>query len=374
MRRLAWCLLAMGCDGGTPFVAVDANVDTSVLDAAIDAAWVAPDAERGDAIVQNDAANDGATALDASASLEGTWRLVSFETSAAGASLHLTDTNRTVYVLGVGNVPGRCNGWLTLRSARASLASCLLFDDHVYPTPAAADFRTAFQVYGSTVPGTLEDSAFRLSGAATPYVYTRNADGTISYVDAFGNHSTWRRSQPPQALTAVLTMGQATLFDAQNSDAFAHARVALVWDRAGVAVTSTQDSSLNFFGAYARFPIAISALPSDARVQVGNLDVALAYLVVYDDINNNQRYESADVLRGLSPIAIAYRGAGVPNQTFANSQFQDLYEGFQFVHLHTDYAAAGAIGLAPLDHTLPISPDVLVNSEVDPSPIPNLLQ
>jgi hypothetical protein len=342
-------------------------------DATADASLDAPGAsDGGDAPVPSvDGGEAGVT------SLAGTWRLVRLETrTAENRPLTLTDSNTTVSSPG-GSYFARANGMLFLSDTRLSLTSAILVNDHLGVDQNATTDESV-SAYGIAVPGSLAQQSFSIPGAPS-ILFVRNADGTITQQPGTANDArmTWARVDGLVASGAVGGLGVAVrvspggVFEPGTA-----LRVTLAWDLPGSAgVTLTHDAPLTFLPhGYAAFEVAVNAPPAEALAEFGAVRAAVAHVLVYDDTDGNGQFDPAtDVLRGRSPIVIAFRSPGTPSSALRTSPLRDLLPGMQFAHLHSDYTVPGGLGLTPFDPTHPIAPDVPVQPGVLSAPLPDLL-
>ncbi len=305
--------------------------------------------------------------------LTGRWRLVEYEVSGV-TPLLVTDENSQVYVEGIGNINGRTNGLLMLTPNRSTFASALLFNDHIFPHLTAIDYATAMQAQGGSAPGVLDGLNFTVSGTPQPFTWTLNSDGTITQLDLIGAKVTWARAESLPTHTALLAQGQAALFQPLSSSPMLMPRVALAWDLPTGGYAFTNDSMLTFLSGYSLYPLMVGAPPNEALLDLDGVQVAIAYLIVYDDLNVDGVFDQNDALRGRSQIGVAYRSQQDDSDPFLSSRFRDLLPGLQYVHVHQDFTVGGELGVAPLDPTLPVSPDVLVHTEALTESLPDIVQ
>jgi hypothetical protein len=361
---LAGCTDAAGDDDAA---ATDATEDTEGDAAATDAA---------DADDETDGADSGddtgGAPLDTD--LVGRFRLVGYE--AVGAtSLSLTDQNHNVELPGIGIVAGRANGLLQIEADRISFASALVFNDHIFPDPLLPNDDTALQARGGAAPGVLDGDTFTLAGSALQYVFTPGPGETLTQVEADGTILTWARADALPPTPALLAEGQATLFDTAGAPPVAP-RMCLAWDLPGSsAVLTSDDVALSFTAGYAFFPVTAGAAPAEALADIGGTAVAVAHVVIYDDLDGDGAFDLAagDELRAASDIGLAYRDETAPSEAFATSRFVDLLPGWQYVHFHADYAEGGATGLSPFDPTAFVSPDAVVSAAPHTEPVANVV-
>ncbi len=368
--------------------------DGSTLDAAVDDVAALDGAPIGESGADSpiDALAD--TTSDVSmTSLAGTWRAVAFEfRNAMGTMVRIADTNTPIPTPGGGTVPVRANGLLTLGPTRVAEAFGILANDHFNANGMAMAYENALSAYGFGAAGVLTPDSFVFRGGMM-LAFTRNADETITQTDPMsGNRTTWARTTTLPIRREIHATGYAQLYRPLGTMPFANPRVALAWDRTGSAggYTYTNDQPL-MPGGGTGFMIDAVTPPTDAVGNVAGTSVAVAYLIVYDDRDDNGRYDgdgsvgdpdagvtdgggtSSDTLRGRSPIAIAFRSEGTPAAGFSVSTFRDLLPGMQYVHVHLDGAAFGRVTLAPFDPTNIVAPDVAINPDIDRSRIPDIV-
>lgn len=112
---------------------------------------------------------------------------------------------------------------------------------------------------------------------------------------------------------------------------------ALVRMNSGIFVSTALTSAMTLSGRP----------PMDAIGMADGVSAAIAYLVVFDDANNNNALDhaytgaSGDTVLGVSNVAIAWRG-GVPLHTGTErSSFINTYEGYQTVVIGPDSRSDG---------------------------------
>lgn len=303
--------------------------------------------------------------------LRGRWRIVGFESNGA-LPLSLTDRNQNVQLPGIGLTPGRVNGLMSITPERISFASALLFADHIFPDPAISEFEKAFQVDGGAAPGRLEEGVFVLAGSNIEYRFSQGQDDTIVQVDDRGSIITWERAEDLPETTSILAEGQAALFGA-TSPPPARPRFCLAWDLPGDDISTDADEPLDFVSGYAYFPVALTKAPNDALHPVGDHRIAIAHLLVYDDVDDNGIFEpSTDELRADSPVGLAYLEGEGPAEELVGTRYADLLPGWQYVHFHRDYSV-GETGLAPYDPTVFVAPDILVAERALEQPVTDVI-
>lgn len=128
----------------------------------------------------------------------------------------------------------------------------------------------------------------------------------------------------------------------------------LRWDLLGAGrFALTHDIALRFGGEplSSFFPVEIGGAPdATLRGTVGGVEVAAGYVLLYDDLNGDGRFnESEDTILAQSPIGLAWRGPGVMTAELARSPFSDLIEGWETVRFQQDEARGGWC-LAPFDN------------------------
>jgi hypothetical protein len=308
----------------------------------------------------------------------GRWRATYFElVDSSGVTYRFTDRNTPFRDPMSGmTIPIRVNGVYTIARTQLSTALGTLASDHFYPVddPANAE---AYSTSGYTVPGLLDERTgrFVIPGAPTPVTFEPNADGTLTLNDrASRSRIVLTRAAAPPPTATLNLQGVAQIRNPMRATPLTRPRVALFWDMPGGAtVTETNGAALTFTNAYAVFFVVQTEVPPYARlIRVGNVPVGVAHLAVYEDINNNRLYDAGDILRGLSPVGLGWRGPGAADATFTNSSVGELQPGWQIVHVHTDYVHGGS-GVTPFDMTVPPSPDIPVSENVVRMTIPDVI-
>ena len=354
---------------------VSTTNDTVTTDAAFDSNTddvVSPD----DALVDDVLVDDASDAQLADAgSLLGRWRMTALDIMANGTTTHFTDTNAA---LPGTTVEGRCNGLMTLEQNRIALAYGVLVTDHFLPRADAPTYAAAIGAAGVTAPGTLQGNSFVIPPGTTSVDFTAHADGTISFTDAMsGNVSTYSRADSlPIEASGLISQSLVVRWNPTASMPLAHPRAALAWDNAGGAtVTLTNDAPLVFGpNNFAGFALNAVSVPPAASGDIGGTQVAIAYVIAYDDVDQSGAYDPAggDVLRGMSPAAVAYRSVGTPSSAFAISPLRDLLPGWQFASVHIDYTTNTA-GVSPFDPSHLVAADLAVDAGPLSFGIPNLI-
>lgn len=338
----------------------------------------APDAARADAPLPDAGSPDGlsvdvpadAAGPDAGApdgatggSLRGLWRVVRYDFTTEGRAQTLTDRDTPVDVGGGRSLPFRINGLLYLDATHLALTfgSLAMGFFYAYTPTEMGDLGYTANGYG--VPGLLDEARgeFQITGAPAPTRFTRNADGTVSFVDPdSGARTTYARADSPgPALPALNAAGLAVVAEGFNPAAM-RPRVALLWDLRGDARwLESNGAALRFGGGFATFPLALAAPPAEAVTAWMGSQVAVARIVAYDDSNNNLSYDrNADRMLGLSPVAITWRAAA-PFAPPGAGHFplRHVPDGLRYGHARLDYAI-GREDVVPYDHAVPVSPGV----------------
>ncbi len=383
-----------GADATTPDGAV-VQPDASPVDdvAAVDATSAdvtGPDATSPDATSPDatspDASPADVTRPDGSTdSLAGRWRVVGWDyTNAAGVTTRLTDRDTPVRDPATGTTtPFRANGVFFLRPTRLSVAFGTLGGQHFYATTTSTG-GADYSAWGVTAPGLLDEAAgtFTVVGGMTVFRFARNADGTISYEQTNGterSRTTLARAPSSPALSNLNLVGYAQIREPARARPLLHPRFALLWDRpGGGAPVETHGSALAFRGAYAAYAVVqAGAPPAEVQGRALGVPVAVAYTFVYDDLNDNGRFDAGDPRRGFGPLAVAWRGEGAPTADFEASALSELQPGWQVAHLHQDYTrslGSNAQTVVPFDTTVPVSPDTPVLEEPLRDPLPGLVR
>lgn len=387
---IACAVLLAACGGNTVqnTATPDAGFDAARFDVTDDAQSpdVAPPdtsldvPSRPDATPPVDATpnRDATPALDApQPSLLGRWRVTRWEyTPAGGDTIALTDRNTDIDT-GTGEpAPFRINGALTLAPSRLDLSFGTLGSDHFYlypmPTTPEADYSaTGFSLVGLWRD---DDATFSLPGGGFTFRLTRNADGTLSLASMESGErsvTTFAR-QPLERGPATLNLYAAAQLRAPDrSLPFRHARASLAWENpAGPAAApiETARAALTFRMGYAGFPVVFAGgPPAEVIARVAGVEVAVAVPFVYDDLDDNGRYDAAsgdggagDDRRGYGPLVLVWRGEGTPGAAWAESAFASVVPGWQIAHA-SRINGEGDWALQPFDPTVMPSPDVPVS-------------
>lgn len=319
-------------------------------------------------------------------SLLGRWRVVAWDyTSPDGTSTRLTDRDTPIPTPGGMPTPFRANGIFNVRPTRLSWSFGTLAAQHFYPyTPMRTDGDN-YSATGTTAPGILDDAAgtFTVAGGMPVLRFERNADGTVAMDYTSGverSRTTLARAPSSPTLANLNVVGVAQYRDAAIPRPMRHPRFALLWDRPGAAPLETNGAALTFRGAYATyFVVQAGAPPAEVQGRAYGVPAAVAFLFVYDDLNDNTTYDApssvsaGDESRGFGPLVIAWRGEGTPTAGFETSPLADLQPGWQVAHLHLDYGA-GASTVTPFDTTVPVNPDVPVSTDALRGPVPHLVR
>jgi hypothetical protein len=260
------------------------------------------------------------------------------------------------------------NGILTLAPDHLSFAfgTTISADFNFYPAiPPTNGFVSAGH-FGYTIPLTVtrfepgffgyyyldapnDGGTFSVQAEVAPYpgrvsLVTRDLRTSVYLVAEADNEVPYRRTVSSRGI--VWQRGRIGRLRAP--------RAALRWDLPGAGrFAMTHDTTLRFGGE----PLSSSFLvliggPPDAALRgvVGGVEVASAYVLVYDDLNGDGRFEETeDTVLTQSPIGIAWRGAGAVSSDLARSPFSDLIEGWETVRYQRDEARGGWC-VAPFDN------------------------
>jgi hypothetical protein len=159
--------------------------------------------------------------------------------------------------------------------------------------------------------------------------FERNADGTIamnSMTGAARSRVTLARAPSSPSLANLNLVGVAQYIAPSVPRPMRRPRFALLWDRPGTTPLESNGAALSFRAAYATFfVVQAGAPPAEVQGRAYGVPTALAFLFVYDDVNDNGTYDLAtDESRGFGPLTIAWRGEGTPSATFDSSPFAGL--------------------------------------------------
>lgn len=403
MKRSYPCLLllgtwALGACGASINPARDGSAESGAADALVlpDGALVSPDAVvvlpdgaliGPDAVVGPDAGAegggppDGEPPFDAGPPMDlvGSWRAV---------HLHVASTERTPpYEFGTSNTPtsfpsgltldGRTLGLMQVSANRIAQAAGLYYNDRAWSDSSAMAAYGSLSVWGFGGSGTAIPGAFMIG--TTRLGFDSNADGTITERYDSGTAVTWQRVMLPAGAAALMVDGQATAFQPTGSGSMplSNLRVALAWDLAAGGYTYVSEQPLSFGplrNASYRFSAA-GMPPPTAQGNYGGTLAALAYVLVYDDVDHSGTYggaSSTDRVRGLSNVALAWRQGG-DTAALTATPLRHLLQGYQVVVLAPDYSTGRSLPV-PLDPAGQPSADIAVNFDVETTPLPDLVR
>jgi hypothetical protein len=217
-----------------------------------------------------------------------------------------------------------------------------------------------------------------------------NSDGTLT-IAPFGSGLSLTYTLPAAPLTGSPTLtsnGVAVSVPVATGMMYApftNPRAVILWDHpnAGTGYTPSNDVAIALTATPPRstpYAMNFSGMPpSDSLATVGGVSVAMGYVVIYDDVNANMQLDltGTDHIRGVSTVAIAWRGTGTPDSTFATSPVANLLAGgYQTVTIIGYVPSSGVPYLAvmPNDPTNPVNLDApIYNVDVMASRIPDLI-
>jgi hypothetical protein len=377
LLSLAGCGVSVGgrlsLDGGVDVTAAGPDVLQPALDARIGVDRVDPPLDR--PVPPRDAAEDRASPppppSDVVGNARGEWRLSTFRFSLMGAPTQITDVNRSLPSDPSGR--WRVNGTLDVRSDRLAFSWAVLRNDHAYVSDPSLEVDEGYSATAFYWNGSLDDRNQRF------------VVGTFSLDFGFERENVLRMSSERDGWTAVFVRepraaapsgsamtleGFATQISASTSDRFVRPRVALLWDLPeGSRVLESAASDLAFGGGgvAASFRMTLPSIPAGAVGVVDGVRVAFAHVLVYDDVDRNGVFDSTfeggtgtDVVRGVSPIAIAANLGGTPGAAFDEGPFRLLKPGWQFVNVERNSDPRPAV-LIPYTMNNPLRPDVPVS-------------
>ena len=246
----------------------------------------------------------------------GRWRAVRYDFVNNGMNQTMTDEN-SPFPIGTGVfIDGRINGELFVTGSRLAESFGVLLNDHFYINDMAANTQSALSAYGVAIAGSVNGlGVLVLRRIVYLHVQSRRDDHAGRHDGADRAHVGARR----RAACSVRVHGRGTsgVLPRQHGYALAHPRLALAWDKPGTntGVVYSNDVAISF-GAFntAQYGLNVIAPPATAIGLLGGTQVAIAYLVVYDDTNLANAYEAGvDSLRGISSVALVWRaGASTP--------------------------------------------------------------
>lgn len=309
----------------------------------------------------------------------GEWRLTTFRFDLMGAPAMLNDTNRTL--------PGdpinryRVNGTLDIRDDRLAFAWAVLRNDHALISDPTVDIDEGYSATAFFWNGRLDSANRRFVTGAIALDFAFETPDILRLSSERDGWVALFRRELRTALPAMMTVradGQALQISAGTSDPFVRARAALLWDLPGSAQTletSSADLSFGGGGVQATYVLELPGpassssgpVPFGAITTVAGVRVAWAHVIVYDDVDRNARFNSSmaggsgpDIVRGVSPIAIAVRLDGTPDAMFDSTPFRLLKPGWQYVNVERNSDPRPAV-LIPYAMNNPMRPDVPIS-------------
>ena len=348
-------------------------------------------------LVAQDAAQD--VAQDAGRSAVGLWRITRVQVLGTTTN----DTGST-----------RINGLVDIRSASIGVSYTNVTNDRVRlahsglltcASPRALDATARGAV------GLLDDARnlFTITEGAAPPTFTFNwvndEQLQATYHNVVDIRFTLARLAPVTPRRTYAASFQIWFEDDLCRGAPAASvqhKTVLLWERAdgGNAIPAAPPSSFtrmtNGLSVTALTP-ALSLTGAPPVEAIGNADgvqAAIAYVVVFDDTNNNNTLDhavtggSGDTLLGISNVAIAWRGGPTPHTGAERSSFIDTFEGYQTVVIGQDSRSDGGsapwlvdgstnalhVGCFAEDPTRPFIAGGLVQTRAEPGPLPRLLR
>lgn len=322
---------------------------------------------------------DGAAAFP----LTGLWRLTRYEFPEPGTGRAITLTDRDSDYTNPDTMMTtalRVNGLAQIDGTHLALTFGNLAAGHFYVSVPTSATDTGYGANGFGAPGLLDEARgeFTVPGTTEPTRIERNADGTISMI--FANSDTtarasWSRATDSgPALPSINAVGLAMTRGASYQGM--RPRLALFWDvRGETRLIETNGTALRFVGRFATYPVTLAGTPPAEAIGAWmGSQVAIAYLVVYDDVDDNTRFDQGtDRLDGLSPVVITWRAATPFTAPAGGGHFplRLVGDGWRFGHVHLDYGL-GRADVVGYDGTVPVSPDLPVARDISVG-IPNVL-
>ena len=391
-------VLLAGCSIDTS--AVRANADVAVNGEAGEASTdVAPVDAAGD--VASEAAGDAGADVQVDVapegSLAGFYRLTSLVYTADGGSVAVHDTDTSL-----GLYHERVNGTMSLTSSSYSFSlavanNMLTGSDHV-PANMSMGTPPSLNASGYGYGGTLDPLHDRFIGptymcsAAAVQTFMPNADGTLTDQLAPGVQLIWtpavNATLGSTFTSGGIAVGAAPVPNTGVFSVFVRPRAIIAWDKpnrgAGYLFPPANDVMLTWQTPPPASPISAPYSmsftdPPPVTATVGGIDVAIGYVLIYDATSQASTWSGNAVLRGVSTIAIAWRGTGTPDATYATSAVADLQSpGYQLVTVHpyitNSMTPTEILTVTPLDSTNPIPLDAPVFEDaIAMGQIPDLL-
>lgn len=295
-------------------------------------------------------------------SLDGRWRVSQLEfTGEDGARHTITDVDSPIPDGTGGTLPARANGVMHVADDRLALTAGVLANSHFYTYEP-----NGYSAAGFGAAGLLDQASgrFTIVGSPVSVLLERNADGTVSLSgDAFGtSRFTYARAPASVTVNQISTVGVAMIRETMPEVPAANLRVALFWDRPGVATfAETNGVAVHFAGRFATYPVVLAGPPpADALGRVGVATVALARVALYVDQDGSMTFDrSVDRGVAISPVGIAWRDDTAATDA-TNTPVRDLRPGYQYVHVHDD-SGLGRAAVTPFDNSNLVAPDLPVS-------------
>jgi hypothetical protein len=313
----------------------------------------------------------------------GEWRLTTFRFSLMGAPTQITDVNRSLPSDPAGR--WRINGILDVRSDRMALSWAILRNDHAFVSDPTVEIDEGYSATAFYWNGMLDDRNQRFVVGAFSLDFGFERENVLRLSSTRDGWTAVFVREPRLAAPSGSSMtleGVATQVSVSTSDRFTQARVAVLWDLpAGARFLESSGAELAFSGGgvNASYRLVLPSIPAEAVGTAGGARVAFGQLVVYDDVDRNGRFDSAleggmgpDIVRGVSPIALAANLGGTPTAAFDEGPFRLLKPGWQFVNVERNSDPRPAV-LVPYAMTNPLRPDIPVSETRASRRILNLL-
>jgi hypothetical protein len=194
---------------------------------------------------------------------------------------------------------------------------------------------------------------FQLTDWPRKIVFRRNADGTVTFqIPWTRTTATIERADEPAPRNDLRVSVQVLRFDDNEPPApepVDRPRATLVWEKPRESAAATNDQALSFTSGqyfdHASFSVDLTAPPPESLMnRISNIRFALAHVVIYDDVDESNRLEHAivgkrdgrDVVRGISNVAVLWRGPEPSNAAVATDPLADTWPGYQLVTIGPD--------------------------------------
>ncbi len=283
---------------------------------------------------------------------------------------------------------GRINGLLYIRERSIAYADAWLTDagDLDLWWGAAPDRGVLPAVTAWAGKGELlrSQGVFYVYDWPARLAFQQNSDGTLTFpIPWTRTTATVERCAEPKPRNSIRLSAQLLRFDDRkppNPEPLARPRATLLWERPAATAIASADQPLSFAPGTrferAGFAVDLTHPPPDSAVsEIDGQRVAVAHLVVYDDVDHSDQLDHSlvgksagrDIVRAISNVAVFWRGPESTPELPPGNSFVDTWPGYQLVTVapdsrstrgHTPWIPAGYRRLLPQTAgALPADPD-----------------